>query len=75
MAAASAIWRPNGENMRRRESPEYWIVDPELGRITVLALEEAAYVVHGEFARGMVATSRLLPGFKVDVTEALNPKD
>ncbi len=55
--------------------PEYWIVDPELERITVLALEEAAYVVHGEFARGMVATSRLLPGFKVDVNEALNPKD
>lgn len=51
--------------------PEYWIVDPEQGRIIVLALEGAEYVEHGTFARGERATSRLLPGFAVDVTEAL----
>jgi Uma2 family endonuclease len=54
--------------------PEYWIVDPELGQITVLTLEDQIYVVHGEFKRGDRATSKLLPGFAVDVTSALEPK-
>jgi Uma2 family endonuclease len=54
--------------------PEYWIVDPELGHITVMTLEGEAYVVHGEFKRGERATSKLLPGFAVDVTSALAPK-
>jgi Uma2 family endonuclease len=54
--------------------PEYWIVDPELGHITVLTLEGEAYVVHGEFKRGERATSKLLSGFAVDVTSALAPK-
>jgi Uma2 family endonuclease len=54
--------------------PEYWIVDPELGQITVLTLDGASYVVHGEFKRGEQATSKLLPGFAVDVTSALAPK-
>jgi Uma2 family endonuclease len=51
--------------------PEYWIVDPELGQITVLTLDGASYAVHGEFKRGEQATSKLLPGFAVDVTSAL----
>jgi Uma2 family endonuclease len=51
--------------------PEYWIVDPRLRRITVLWLDGAAYVVHGEFVEGMEATSRLLEGFKVNVAAAL----
>jgi Uma2 family endonuclease len=50
---------------------EYRIVDPEERRITLLALEGAEYAEHGSFARGEQATSRLLPGFVVDVTEAL----
>jgi Uma2 family endonuclease len=54
--------------------PEYWIVDPEEGRITVLTLDGTEYTEHGVFARGEQATSRLLPGFAVDVTEALAPK-
>jgi Uma2 family endonuclease len=54
--------------------PEYWIVDPELGRISVLTLEGTAYTVYGEFSRGQQATSKLLPGFAVDVTPALEPK-
>jgi Uma2 family endonuclease len=53
--------------------PEYWIVDPLLGRIIVLRLDGASYAVHGEFARGERATSSVLPGFAVDVTEALAP--
>jgi Uma2 family endonuclease len=51
--------------------PEYWIVDPQEGRITVLRLAGDSYVVHGEFAKGSRATSVLLPGFSVDVSEAL----
>jgi Uma2 family endonuclease len=54
--------------------PEYWIVDPEVGQITVLTLDGTSYAVHGEFKRGEQATSKLLPGFAVDVTSALAPK-
>lgn len=54
--------------------PEYWIVDPEVGQITVLTLDGETYVVHGEFKRGEQATSKLLPGFAVDVATALAPK-
>ena len=47
---------------------EYWIVDP--GRaITVLRLEEDAYVEHGRFGRDAQATSALLPGFVVPVAD------
>jgi Uma2 family endonuclease len=52
--------------------PEYWIVDPQLERITVLALEGSEYVVHGEYARGATAESRLLPGFRVDVIAVMS---
>jgi Uma2 family endonuclease len=54
--------------------PEYWIVDPEEGRIIVLSLDGTKYAEHGIFARGDRATSRLLPGFSVDVNPALDPK-
>jgi Uma2 family endonuclease len=47
--------------------PEYWIVDPQEQRITVLTLDGQSYRVHGEFVPGMQATSVLLPGFAVDV--------
>jgi Uma2 family endonuclease len=50
--------------------PEYWVVDPQYRRITVLRLEGQRYVVHGEFAEGARASSALLPGFEVGVTEA-----
>ena len=49
--------------------PEYWIVDPQKGAITVLSLSGTTYAVHGEFARGQRATSVLLPGFSVAVEE------
>jgi len=54
--------------------PEYWIVDPEESRITVLTLEGKRSTEHGVFARGEQATSRLLPGFSVDVTTSLAAK-
>jgi len=51
--------------------PEYWIVDPQLKKITVLALQQAKYHVHGEFKPGQKATSVLLKGFELDVSEVL----
>jgi Uma2 family endonuclease len=54
--------------------PEYWIVDPREGQITVLTLQGGEYAVHGIFARGEQATSKLLPGLSVDVTAALAAK-
>lgn len=47
--------------------PEYWIVDPQTERITVLVLKGKQYRVHGEFAPGQQATSVTLSGFAVDV--------
>jgi len=49
--------------------PEYWIVDPDEGAITVLQLEGEAYVEHGRFGAGETANSHLLPGFSVPVDE------
>jgi Uma2 family endonuclease len=47
--------------------PEYWIVHPAEATITVLRLVGDAYVVHGVFRRGDIATSSLLQGFTVSV--------
>jgi Uma2 family endonuclease len=49
---------------------EYWIVDPQERRITVLTLDGNAYRVHGEFIPGQQATAAMFPEFKVDVTAA-----
>ena len=48
--------------------PEYWIVDPQAERITVLGLDGKQYRLHGEFAPEQQATSVLLDGFAVDVS-------
>jgi Uma2 family endonuclease len=47
---------------------EYWIVDFELKTIIVHRLNGQRYLVHGEFGVGQSATSALLEGFAVDVT-------
>ena len=47
---------------------EYWIVDPERRIVVVHRLQDGRYIVHGEFAQESQATSYLLPGFAVDVT-------
>ena len=60
------------EEYARARIPEYWIVDPLEERITVLRVTRKRYVVHGEFRKGMTATSHLLPGLAVDVTAALS---
>jgi Uma2 family endonuclease len=51
----------------KAEVTEYWVVDPEKQRITVLKLTGKTYKTHGVFKPGDRATSKLLPGFSVDV--------
>jgi Uma2 family endonuclease len=54
--------------------PEYWIVNPLTDTITVLVLQDTAYVEHGVFGRGSRATSKLLERFSVSVDEVLDAK-
>ncbi len=49
---------------------EYWIIDPEERRISVLTLDGLSYREHGVFTPGTQATSVLLPGFQIDVSAA-----
>jgi Uma2 family endonuclease len=57
------------EEYARAGINEYWIVDPQEHKITVLTLDSNSYRVHGEFVRGQTATSLLLAGFTVAVDE------
>jgi Uma2 family endonuclease len=52
--------------------PEYWIVDPQEQRITVLTLDGKTYREHGVFVPGQTATSLLLAGFSVDVSRVFD---
>jgi Uma2 family endonuclease len=49
--------------------PEYWIIDPDQRKVTVLKLDGRQYTVHGEFGPGTRAESSLLEGFGVDVSQ------
>jgi Uma2 family endonuclease len=49
--------------------PEYWIVNPLDETIMVLTLNEGSYREHGIFKQGETATSVLLAGFSVAVSE------
>lgn len=46
---------------------EYWIVDPQTEKVTVLSLTGDAYSCTGEYGIGDVATSVCLAGFVIDV--------
>ncbi|HWY87402.1 MAG TPA: Uma2 family endonuclease [Gemmataceae bacterium] len=50
--------------------PEYWIIDPEGQTITTLTLGAKTYKVHGKYKPGDQASSKLLPGFTINVAEA-----
>jgi Uma2 family endonuclease len=69
--------RPRDLEIKRQEYAqagiaEYWIVDPQLEQITVLALEGSAYVIHGLFPKGTKAGSKLLEGFRIDAAAVLS---
>lgn len=46
---------------------EYWIVDTRALTIDVYILEQAAYVLMGQYCMGEVARSEVLPDFEVSV--------
>ncbi len=52
--------------------PEYWIVNPLPGTITVLTLDGESYTEHGVFQRGQQAFSQLLDRFSLSVDDVLN---
>jgi Uma2 family endonuclease len=66
-------WEIKPREYARAGIPEYWIIDPQQKVIRVLTLRGKAYKVHGDFKPGTRATSVLLPGFAVEVDEALAP--
>ena len=81
---AIEVLSPGAENRRRDQVikvdeyakagiSEYWIVDTEERRITVLTLHDDHYVVHGNFNDTETAISKLLPDFRVPVAKALTP--
>jgi Uma2 family endonuclease len=51
--------------------PEYWIVDPQENRVTVLVLQDGVYTEHGVFGIGDIAAGLLLPALRVDVATML----
>ena len=46
---------------------EYWLIDPDARRVTVLVLREGVYEVDGEYGPADRVVSRLLEGFEVDL--------
>ncbi|MGB8170848.1 MAG: Uma2 family endonuclease [Chthoniobacteraceae bacterium] len=48
---------------------EYWIIDPANHSLEILALEDKRFVVHSSAAETGEATSRVLAGLTVDVTQ------
>ena len=62
------------EEYARGHIPEYWIVDPDTRKITVLTLSGERYEEHGAFGEEQSATSLLLPGFSVSVTDVFSVK-
>ncbi len=62
-------WEQKRLDYAEGKVPEYWIVDPQLEKITVLTLLGDAYVEYGVFTAGEAATSKLLTGFAVHVTD------
>ena len=63
------------DDYAKAKIPEYWTVDPEESTITVLTLSGKIYKVHGVFKEGDHATSKLLKGFKVAVSEVFAAGD
>ena len=52
--------------------PEYWIVNPLDETITVLRLAGEEYLEHGVFRRGETATSSLLKGLTIAVSDVFD---
>lgn len=51
---------------------EYWIVDPDECRVTVLSLHDGQYNEFGCFTSGQTASGNLLPGLVVDINRLMS---
>ena len=47
--------------------PEYWLVDPDTGTVTVLRLGAAGFTVVDRYGAGQTLTSPTLPGFTANL--------
>ena len=54
--------------------PEYWLVDPEAGTVTVYVLSGSTYAAHAAGQSGDSVTSPTLPGLEVAVSDALGAR-
>ena len=70
---------PNHDYVQKRQDyaevkvTEYWIVDPEHQKITVMYLHQDQYHERGTYGLQEIASSTVLNGFNVAVSEALDP--
>ena len=68
-------WKIKPKDYAAAGIPEYWIVDPDKKVIRVLVLRGKSYRRHGDFKPGDRATSVLLPGFAVAVSDVFAAAD
>ncbi len=54
---------------------EYWIIDPQLGAITVFVLDGSSYLEHGVFEAGQVARGLLMSELEVDASACFAAAD
>ncbi|XZE53674.1 Uma2 family endonuclease [Planctomycetaceae bacterium SH139] len=69
--AAKRDYEDKRRDYARAGIPEYWIVDPEQQRITVLVLDKTTYRLHGEFTAGQTASGVLLPTLEIEVSRVM----
>ncbi len=48
---------------------EYWLIDPEKKTVEVYSLRGGDYILVGKYSGSQVATSEMLPGFKLRASE------
>jgi len=48
---------------------EYWLIDPEKKTVEVYSLRGGDYILLGKYSGSQVATSEMLPGFKLRASE------
>ena len=54
---------------------EYWMLDLQVGRLSVFTLSGTAYSLLGHFTAGQRVRSSILPGFEVSVDDMLRPEE